>query len=70
MVQSFILTQAVKIMGMVLLIWGVMWCMGVLPGQGDPVELERRMAAAMQARQAQEPPAVQQGIGDAGRAEL
>eukprot|EP00878_Enallax_costatus_P019627 GHUV01020710.1.p1 GENE.GHUV01020710.1~~GHUV01020710.1.p1 ORF type:complete len:588 (+),score=250.78 GHUV01020710.1:697-2460(+) len=67
-VNSF--KQAVKIMCMVLLIWGVMWCLGLLPGQGDPVELERRMLAAMQARQGQEDPAAQQGVEDAGHSEL
>lgn len=55
--------QAVKIMCMVLVIWGVMWCLGLLPGQQDPKLIEERM---LQILQAQEQAAAQQQQQQAG----
>lgn len=54
--------QAVKIMCMVFVLWGVMWCFGLMPYQQDPLLLEQRMQQMAQARQQQQ----QQGVAAGG----
>lgn len=55
--------QAVKIMCMVFVLWGVMWCFGLMPYQQDPLLLEQRMQQMAQARQQQQQ---QQGVAAGG----
>lgn len=43
--------QAVKIMAAVCLIWGVMWCLGILPGQQDVADMEQRLMKAVQQKE-------------------
>eukprot|EP00775_Hariotina_reticulata_P003819 gene3819-4077_t len=69
LINSFL--QAVKIKAMVCVLWGIMWCLGLLPGQQDPTELEQRMQRLLQAQQQQaENTAVGQGMAAADRQEL
>jgi len=58
-------------MAMVCVLWGIMWCLGLLPGQQDPTELEQRMQRLLQAQQQQaENPMIGQGMAAAGPEEL
>lgn len=56
-------------MGIVCLIWGVMWCLGLLPGQQDTAELERRLAEAVQNQEQHMQQAAAEAVG-APHAEL
>jgi hypothetical protein len=70
---GLIILQAVKIMCMVFVLWGIMWCLGLMPYQQDPQLLEQRMQQMMQAKQQQQQQQQQQGVspgGSGGQTEL
>lgn len=56
--------QAAKIIMMLCVFWGIMWCLGLTPWQIDPAALEQRLQGAAQQQQA----AAAAAHGDAGTA--
>jgi hypothetical protein len=60
--------QAVKIMCMVFAMWGVMWCLGLMPYQQNTQLLQQRMQQMAQAQQQQ--PQQQGMAASAGQTEL